>query len=756
MTKSVKWLLGIISFIVITLLALVIIATKSINPNDYRDEISQAAQDHANIDLAIGDIQWSFFPWLGLDVSQTTIAATTGDPLAEVDNIKLSVKVLPLLSGQVQIGKVALVGGHIHVVQQADGTLNWDALSQTTSDTDSPESTAKETGTNLDLSVGKILIQDAQLSYKNLADATALTIDEINVEANNVHVSSKQPTSKFPVHIGFRFKDNAGLSSTQNISAIIHLNIDAMQMAVNDLAIVSQTKMPGISNDIKTRINANITLSTLAQTLAVQGLNVSLNETTILTGELTMNQLDTDPQFNGQFKIPKTPIRPIAKHFAVELPETASDKALSHVFGSLAISGNTHYIDIKPIELTVDESTLTGFFTIEDLSTQAIRSELLLDQVVLDHYLPPATDQSATADASANTTPESTAAESTATLIPIETIQSLNMHIDLRISKLVSNDLEVDDTHIMMIGNNGKLSMDPIEGKTLGGRFKLSAQIDVNSTEPTLSIHKDLNHIQIEPAIDAFADNSALAGLLFFGGDLQTSGNTIPAWKNNLTGNSQLKLTEGLLKGVNLTELAYEQLGQLGPLVKTYLETDNPINLPPAFKKDSQIKEVLADVQFNQGVASTQQLKLSLDDAQANGSAAYDMINEKLTFTLNLRLNESISNPYVANIEWPMHCEGSLNAAPNCTVSLKPVKQHLEKLAKQAAKSKVNQAIADKLKEKTGLDIAPNQLKSSVKAEANQIKDSEKEALKRQLEDSKEKAASELDNQLKERLKGLF
>ena len=79
------------------------------DPNDYKDEIRQIARDKAHIELTLnGDIGWSLFPWLGLelhDASVATLAAPT-QPFADLQMLGLSVRVLPLLRKEVQMSDV--------------------------------------------------------------------------------------------------------------------------------------------------------------------------------------------------------------------------------------------------------------------------------------------------------------------------------------------------------------------------------------------------------------------------------------------------------------------------------------------------------------------------------------------------------------------------------------------------------------------------------------------------------------------------
>lgn len=87
--------------------------THLFDPNDYKDEIRQIARDKANLELDLkGDIGWSLFPWLGLELHDTSIAsaATPTKPFADLQMLGLSVRVLPLLRKDVQMSAIRVEG----------------------------------------------------------------------------------------------------------------------------------------------------------------------------------------------------------------------------------------------------------------------------------------------------------------------------------------------------------------------------------------------------------------------------------------------------------------------------------------------------------------------------------------------------------------------------------------------------------------------------------------------------------------------
>ncbi|HCV41185.1 MAG TPA: AsmA family protein, partial [Pseudomonas sp.] len=97
--------LGLLGLLLI-IVALGFALTHLFDPNDYKDEIRQLARDKAHVELTLnGDIGWSLFPWLGLELHEASIAtlANPKEPFADLQMLGLSVRVLPLLRREVQM-----------------------------------------------------------------------------------------------------------------------------------------------------------------------------------------------------------------------------------------------------------------------------------------------------------------------------------------------------------------------------------------------------------------------------------------------------------------------------------------------------------------------------------------------------------------------------------------------------------------------------------------------------------------------------
>ena len=83
-----------------------------IDPNDYKDEISAAVAEKTGRDLSIGgEIKWTVFPTIGLELSDVTLGNPEGfgdQPMLDIGEAGISVKLMPLLKRRVEVGEVSM------------------------------------------------------------------------------------------------------------------------------------------------------------------------------------------------------------------------------------------------------------------------------------------------------------------------------------------------------------------------------------------------------------------------------------------------------------------------------------------------------------------------------------------------------------------------------------------------------------------------------------------------------------------------
>lgn len=147
-----------------------------VDPNEYKPQIAKVVNDSTGREFDIrGDIEWQLFPTFGLSLSDITFSNPEGfqNPyMASLKELTVSVSVLPLLSGTIEVGGITIDQVRLNLLTLADGRNNLDDLTQGADSKDAeskevaPGPESQEKSTKLDLSqisLGRVLIQDIQL-----------------------------------------------------------------------------------------------------------------------------------------------------------------------------------------------------------------------------------------------------------------------------------------------------------------------------------------------------------------------------------------------------------------------------------------------------------------------------------------------------------------------------------------------------------------------------------------------------------------
>jgi AsmA protein len=129
--KVLKTLLLVAAGIVALIVLVIAIVAATFDPNKYKPEIVAAVKDKTGRTLAIeGNLSLSFFPSIGISVGKASLSEPNGGRIfARVEQAKISLALLPLLSRRVVVDRVTLSGLTLDLVQRKGGKTNFEDLS---------------------------------------------------------------------------------------------------------------------------------------------------------------------------------------------------------------------------------------------------------------------------------------------------------------------------------------------------------------------------------------------------------------------------------------------------------------------------------------------------------------------------------------------------------------------------------------------------------------------------------------------------
>ena len=174
----------------VALFALVVVAIVvlivTFDPNQYKGELAKIVKEKTARTLAVeGKIGLTLYPSLGVAVGKTTLSEPNSEKtFAKIDEVKVSLAVLPLLSRQVVVDRVILSGLNVDLVRDKDGKTNFADLAgagEPPARAKAPESKAAPKSERVQLNVAGIEVKASSASWTDEATGARYkaTIDRL-------------------------------------------------------------------------------------------------------------------------------------------------------------------------------------------------------------------------------------------------------------------------------------------------------------------------------------------------------------------------------------------------------------------------------------------------------------------------------------------------------------------------------------------------------------------------------------------------
>lgn len=729
---------AVLALVGVVALALVLLVTL-VNPNDYREDISRIAKDAAGVELKLGgDLSWRFYPVLGFGASAVELALQSGQPtLVKIREMAVGVRILPLLSGKIEIDALDIGGLQAHLVVDEKGDNNWQMASSTAEPASPPATapagetaagatTAADAGVP-DIFIPSIRIHESGIRYQDLAAKLEYTVDLPLLELKDVNLKER-----FPLLLEARVRDNAGLDVNTrlegNVSALLaegRFGIAQLQIAADVAGIFPKPVAVNVQGDLQfdqQKDTAEVTL----QRLQFANLIAQLN--------LAATQVSSAPAFTGKLSSETFDAKALMAALDMPPPHTMDADAMTRVQLNADFSGTPDKVSVKPLAIKLDDSTLSGEVAIVDVSKQAIRFALQLDKIDADRYLPPspvAENAAAEAAVPAEATPAGAAAE----LIPVELLRTLNLKGTFKAGEVIVQQIAMRDIALGIKAIDGDVQITDLGAKLLQGSLAGSVAVDVRKAQPEITTRIKLDQIEVSDLMKPFVSAQLLSGRTSVNIDTTTSGNDVDTLLKQALGQINLNMANTVVHGVNVNQVALDAVkNKLGDF--TALVPDYQNKLPKALKSDTEIRNLLANMKLENGHLITPDFSADTGEGQLSASGDIDLLNKGFDYSFGVVLSSLDDNKYLKGTRWPVRCKGSLDVPVTdwCRPDSKAVNGALEQAAKIALRDKGAQKLGEKLGIENADEAAVNEeLRQKAKAEEDRAKKKLNEKLNKWL-----------------------
>ncbi|MFC6670455.1 AsmA family protein [Marinobacterium aestuariivivens] len=700
-----KLLAGLVGLAVVLIVAAGILLGFFIDPNDYKPQIEKLARDKAGLELSIGgDIHWTFYPWLGLEINKVQLHYPDQPELAKLEQAKVSVKLLPLLSKEVQMSSLELSGLNLNLVRGEDGGSNWAAPqapagAEAQTDTEAPSDTpTAAVAPPIALDIEAINIVDGQIRFDDRQAGSELTLQDLSLTSGQVLAGAW-----IPLEVGFalqRVSEGADIQSNVHLKAVVQFDPQNRQYRLRGLDSTLQVQTLALGEQpVNIRLSGDVSADLATEQARIDNLYLKLADLSA-AGNVSLQNFAA-PQFGGELKVAQFNARSWLESLGQPVPETADPKALTRVSLGAALNGPANSLTLKPLTLTVDDSRFTGRLSY-DLNNGSIKLDLEGDQLDIDHYLPPEAEKT-TNDGQASPAQPQEGGErySTEPVIPVEPLKTLNLDARLALKQLQASGIPMRDVELAVSAHDGVVNLSRIHANLLGGSVRNSAILDVRATPVRLSAKKNISGLQIGDLLQALnGEEPAITGTLSSQSDVRATGRSVHDIVNSLTGTASFNVTDGTLQGIDMAQTVCQGFNTLGSLGINTEQVD----------RSTPFANLGGSFQIRNGVVSNQDLAASLDAMAVKGRGSVDLPQALIDYRLGLTIEENLFkqscsvNNRIQGVEWPVNCKGSFDTPPAqlCRPDLSVFEDLIKQQVKEKVQQKVEEKVEQKLQEKLG------------------------------------------------------
>lgn len=596
MKNIVKWILVggavLVSVIIIALLVIPLF----VDLNEYKPEMEAKVSEITGRTFRIGsDLKLSLFPWAGVSFSDLQLGNPEGfdaDAFLQVASFEVRVKLLPLLSRNIEVQKFIIGGPHVTLVKQRDGKVNWDfsaSRGKTTAPPSAPDPAPEDDKSSElpieKLAVEKFSINSGTLIYIDQASGSRNQVTDINLDLQNI-------TFENPIQL--------------KMTALVDDHPVSLNGSIGPIG-----KNPG-----RGTIPVDLGLS------ALEVINVNLK------GKL-VNPAD-NPDIDLAVDIAPFSLKKLmGKLDKTAAIKTADPKVLENIGLKARVKAGPKAVSVSGGKLKLDDSNLAFSLGVREFNRPNLTFDIDLDQIDLDRYLPPDSGNSSqagskkTSGEGAGKSKKSSPGKQKTDYAPL---RKLVLNGQVKAGAVVVSKTRLNSVLLKVKAKNGIFRLDPFSLGAYEGKIAGSGVFNVKRKVLASSIQVGISNLQVGPLLRDQMDADILEGVTNASISLKMTGDDPDQIKKTLSGKGQVEFNDGAIVGIDLAGMVRNAKAAFG-----LAESGGK-------KPRTDFSELISPFTIYNGVVTTTNTSMKSPFLRVLAAGKADLVKENLNFRITPKL----------------------------------------------------------------------------------------------------------------------
>ncbi|MBI5664895.1 MAG: AsmA family protein [Nitrospirae bacterium] len=616
-----KILIITVSAIAVLIIAFAVFIKIYVTPERVKGFIVPYAEKALNRKVQIGEISIGIFKGIGLSDFSIKEADQTRD-FVKCKEFVLKFKLLPLLSKQVVIDELRLVSPVVKVERGTDGKYNFEGLGKKEGPEVKEVKPDESGGLPISLTVNKISVQDAKLSFadamKELPDIKSSANIDISIKsADGSNIFSEGTVDLKVDEITLKKPSEKHVRDIPAVlSYAVNYNMESKDIRVDKADLKVRGVLASIKGDIKKlqtspEVNIAVNIPKL-KTSEVQNLAALFAD---MKGLVLSGDIAADVKLNGEIK--NTETLKASGNVALDKVGIIYNEINAMLDGNVKFTEALMNIDLKA---TLDKNTAEIKGSVMDyMKDQKVHLNIYSKQLSIDALIPAGKPADKTSAGSAKTAPEKPAKEAA----PLDL--KLTADGEIRIDSAVYRNMHMSDFYMQYKFKDNKLEIPKLVARAGKGELKVNSLVDLSRPGYAYSLTGNVDSLHADEIVNTFFPKAkdTVFGMITFNLKMNGSGTLMESIKKNLVADADFNIKDGKLTGANITK------GLAQFLNIQELETIN-------------LRQANGTVGVRNGIAKLDSIftsdNLSMDPKGNIG------LNETLDLAFDLKLSSSLTN----------------------------------------------------------------------------------------------------------------